>query len=66
MDEQLSDSKKNVSVLYTIIHDYLKQNPAYTQDIVGVLETIKLEFAIDAINEMQDSDDVEDEENEES
>ena len=65
MDEQLSDSKKNVSVLYTIIHDYLKQNPAHTQDIVGVLETIKLEFVIDAIDSQALDEDIE-EENEEN
>jgi len=66
MDEQLPDSKKNVATLYTIIHDYLKQNPAYTQDIVGVLETIKLEFVIDAVNETHEFDEDIEEENEEN
>ena len=65
MDEQLPDSKKNVATLYTIIHDYLKQNPAHTQDIVGVLETIKLEFVIDAIDSQALDEDIE-EENEEN
>ena len=66
MNDELSDSKKNVAILYTIIHDYLKENPSYTQDIVGVLETIKLEFVIDAVNETHEFDEDIEEENEEN
>ena len=57
METPVPDSKGNASMLYEFIHDFLKQNPIYTQDIVGVLETIKLEFVIEAINEMTSEDD---------
>jgi len=51
----IEDSGDNAVLLYQLIHDFLRQNPMFTQSIVGVLETIKLEFVIDAINEIEDS-----------
>lgn len=57
---KIPDSESNAALLYQLIHDFIKQNPLYTQSIVGVLETIKLEFVIDAINEMEEIDDDED------
>ena len=50
----IEDSGDNAVLLYQLIHDFLRQNPMFTQSIVGVLETIKLEFVI-AINEIEDS-----------
>ena len=55
--DSIEDSKDNAVLLYELIHDFLRQNPIYTQTIVGVLETIKLEFVIGAINEIEDIDD---------
>ena len=59
---KIPDSESNAVLLYQLIHDFLRQNSMYTQSIVGVLETIKLEFVIDAINEMEEIDDEEDDE----
>ena len=54
MEEKLIDSKGNSAALYNFIHEFIDQNPIYTQDIVGVLETVKLEFVIEAINEVDE------------
>ena len=54
MEEKLVDSKGNAAALYNFIHEFIDQNPIYTQDIVGVLETAKLEFVIEAINEVDE------------
>ena len=53
----IEDSGDNAVLLYQLIHDFLRQNPMFTQSIVGVLETIKLEFVIGAINEIEDAGD---------
>ena len=58
---EVPDSKDNAVLLYQLIHDFLRQNPMYTQAIVGVLETIKLEFVVDALNKIEDVDEEEDE-----
>ena len=57
IEDSIEDSKDNAVLLYELIHDFLRQNPIYTQTIVGVLETIKLEFVIGAINEIEDAGD---------
>jgi len=62
IEDSIEDSKDNAVLLYELIHDFLRQNPIYTQTIVGVLETIKLEFVIGAINEIEDVDDEDTEE----
>ena len=54
MEEKLVDSKGNAAALYNFIHEFINQNPIYTQDLVGVLETTKLEFVMDAINDMDE------------
>ena len=59
---KIPDSENNAALLYQLIHDFLRQNSMYTQSIVGVLETIKLEFVINAINEMEEIDDDEEDE----
>ena len=57
---EIFNSKGNAALLYQLIHDIIKENPIYTQDLVGVLETIKLEFVIDAIDETEEIEDDED------
>ena len=59
MSQELVDSKSNAASLYQFIHEFITQNPIYTQDIVGVLETVKLEFVIEAINEVADDEEEE-------
>jgi len=54
MNTILPESKTNAALLYGLIHDIIKQYPIYTHDLVGVLETIKLEFIMDALNEEEE------------
>jgi len=40
--------REDTAELYQIIHDYIKQNPMQVQDVIGMLMTIMLEFAMTA------------------
>ena len=45
----------NAILLYDMIHDFITQNEMEIGDLIGVLEQIKLEFAITAmLNQRED------------
>ena len=55
-NKNILQSKDNSAVLYGVIHDFLRENETFTQDIVAILETIKLEIVIDALNTVMEDD----------
>ena len=54
LDEKIQESKKSAALLYQLIHDIIKESEIYTQDLIGVLETIKLEFMFEALQEIDE------------
>ena len=56
LDEKIQESKKSAALLYQLIHDIIKESEIYTQDLIGVLETIKLEFMFEALQDVDEED----------
>ena len=56
LDERVAESKKSAALLYQLIHDIIKESEIYTQDLIGVLETIKLEFMFEALQDVDEED----------
>ena len=56
LDARIQESKKSAALLYQLIHDIIKESEIYTQDLIGVLETIKLEFMFEALQDVDEED----------
>jgi len=46
--EETKEYTKNASLLYDIINDFIDKNEMQLTQVIGVLETIKLELMIEA------------------